>query len=186
MLHPQRRRRLRVRYDYGENGAGALRNNKGGGKDERDGKSRMGWNPVLYAHHTCARAGRRMVTSSGGVWRKRGSSDVVVGDVGRFVNVGKAGVGGWTTLSIAHQHDTLVVSVVAVVVVVAGDVGVTIGRGPRELWRLDMRGLAVPPAGVVELVALSILIRLPRPSAMPVPPQRRLKRLRRKVVEKTR
>jgi hypothetical protein len=87
------------------------------------------------------------------------------------VNAGKAGVGGWTTLG---------VSVVAVVVAMAGDVGVTIGGGPRELWRLDMRGLAVLPASVVELVALGILIQLPRPSAMP--PQRRLTRLRRKVV----
>jgi hypothetical protein len=48
--------------------------------------------------------------------------------------------------------------------------GVTVGRGPWELGRLDVRGLAVPAAGVVELVALGILIRLPRLSAMP--PQR--------------
>jgi hypothetical protein len=42
-----------------------------------------------------------------------------------------------------------------------------------------MRGLAVPPAGVLELIALGILI-------LAMPPQRRLKRLRRKVVAKTR
>jgi hypothetical protein len=49
------------------------------------------------------------------VWRKRGSSDVVVGGVGGFVNIGKAGVGGWTSLSVS---------------VVAGDVGLQLARGP--------------------------------------------------------
>jgi hypothetical protein len=44
--------------------------------------------------------------------------------------------------------------------------------GIWELWRLDMRGLGVPPVGVVQLVALGIL--LPKSSAMPH--HRRLKR----------
>ncbi|KAJ7362748.1 hypothetical protein DFH08DRAFT_799768 [Mycena albidolilacea] len=94
----------RSRTRDGENGAGALRNNKGGINDERDGKSRMGWNPVRDFERP----------RWAGVWRKRGSSDAVVGGVEGFVNIGKVGVGGWATLS---------VSVVAVVVAVAGDVG---------------------------------------------------------------
>jgi hypothetical protein len=71
------------------------------------------------------------------------------------------------------------VSGVGVVVAVAGDVWE--GAGPSELWRLDMRGLAVPPAGVLELVVPGSQILLsPRSSAMP--PHRRLKRLRRNIV----
>jgi hypothetical protein len=96
--------------------------------------------------------------------------EVAVGDVGGLANIVDAGVGGWTTLS---------VSVVAVVIAVADNNR----QGTVGASALNMRGLAVPPAGVVELIALSFLIRLPRPSAMP--PQRRLKRLR-KVVAKTR
>jgi hypothetical protein len=79
-----------------------------------------------------------------------------VGDVGGLANVGEGGVGGWTTLSVSV--------VVAVVVAVAGESK----GGPCERWRLEMRGLAVPPAGVLELDALGILILLPRSSAMPV------------------
>jgi hypothetical protein len=59
-----------------------------------------------------------------GDWRKRGSFEVAVGDVGGLANVGEAGVGGWS---------------VSGVVVVAGGVGVARGTGPWELWRLDMR-----------------------------------------------
>jgi hypothetical protein len=57
-----------------------------------------------------------------GDWRKRGSLEVAVGDVGGLANVGEAGVGGWTTLSVSV--------VIAVVVAVAGDVGVARGTGP--------------------------------------------------------
>ncbi len=48
--------------------------------------------------------------------------EVAVGDVGGLANVGDAGVGGWTTLSVSV--------VIAVVVAVAGDVGVARGTGP--------------------------------------------------------
>jgi hypothetical protein len=72
------------------------------------------------------------------------------------VNVGEAGIGGSTTLSAS-----------GVVVGVAGGVGVERGTAPGELWWLDMRDLAVPPAGVLELVVWGILILLPRSSAMP-------------------
>jgi hypothetical protein len=96
-----------------------------------------------------------------GDWRKRGSFEVAVGDVGGLANVGEAGVGGWSVS------------------------GVVVVAGPWELWRLDMRGLAVPPAGVLELVVPGIQILLsPRSSAMP--PHRRLKRLRKNVVARTR
>jgi hypothetical protein len=70
--------------------------------------------------------------------------EVTVGDVGGLANVGEASVGGSTTLS---------VSGVGVVVAVAGVVGVARGTAPCELWRLDMRGLAVPPAGVLHQVS---------------------------------
>jgi hypothetical protein len=97
-----------------------------------------------------------------GDWRKRGSFEVAVGDVGGLANVGEAGVGGWS---------------VSGVVAVAGGVWEARGTGPWELWRLDMRGLAVPSAGVLELVVPGIQILLsPRSSAMP--PHRRLKRLK--------
>jgi hypothetical protein len=66
---------------------------------------------------------------------------------GRCGRVCERQEGGWTSLSVS---------------VVAGDVGVAIGTGPWELWRLERRGLAVPPAGVLNLVALGILIVLPK------------------------
>jgi hypothetical protein len=69
-------------------------------------------------------------------------------------------MGGWTTFN------------VSVGVAGAGDVGAAKSTGTWELWRLDMRGLGVPPVNVVQLVALGIL--LPKSSAMPH--HRRLKR----------
>jgi hypothetical protein len=53
-----------------------------------------------------------------GDWRKRGSFEVAVGDMGGLANVGEAGVGGWS---------------VSGVVVVVGGVGVARGTGPWEL-----------------------------------------------------
>jgi hypothetical protein len=69
-----------------------------------------------------------------GDWRKRGSLEVAVGDVGGLANVGEAGVGGSVSRGVGEAR----------------------GTGPYELCWPGMRGLAVPPAGVLELVVPGI------------------------------